>query len=397
MPARRGAERVRVRADLVDDVAVGADPVGAEDHRVDLAAGHQERPGAVDRDPEVDAEPGPAPTRSAGRPAAAAGSRWRSRRRARRAGAARRPRPARCRRRPRPARRCCSGSAAAAAARTARRTGRRRGRPSPPTPRSPRRAPRSASASTASGPSGSRAAARRAPRARFTAVGRAVSTRCTAARARRRRRRARAASATPNAPATPSAGAPRTASRWIAATSSSTVASRSIRDPARQRRLVDDLDGAVHPVDRPHASTLGCGAWQPGIPSPTCAASRSCWNARNEATYRVRAFRSAADALSARCRRTRSPSGRRAGTLTELTGVGDVTARCVGRVAGRRGAGLPAPAGRDRGHRPRRGRGRAAGGAARRLPHPLRLVRRRLADRGDGARRGRARATSTWC
>jgi putative hydrolase len=48
----------------------------------------------------------------------------------------------------------------------------------------------------------------------------------------------------------------------------------------------------------------------------------------NEATYRVRAFRSAAKALSA------LPPGEmaaraKAGTLTELSGVGDVTARCV--------------------------------------------------------------------
>jgi putative hydrolase len=48
----------------------------------------------------------------------------------------------------------------------------------------------------------------------------------------------------------------------------------------------------------------------------------------NEATYRVRAFRSAANALAA------LPKGEiaeraAAGTLTELSGVGDVTARCV--------------------------------------------------------------------
>ena len=48
----------------------------------------------------------------------------------------------------------------------------------------------------------------------------------------------------------------------------------------------------------------------------------------NEATYRVRAFRSAANALAA------LPTGEvaeraRTGRLTELAGVGDVTARCV--------------------------------------------------------------------
>ena len=74
----------------------------------------------------------------------------------------------------------------------------------------------------------------------------------------------------------------------------------------------------------------------------------------------------------------------------------------IARVAGRRGARLSG-AGRARTSRSRArlgraarlrpadpGRGGAAGRAARRLPHPLGLVRRRLADPGDG--RGRADA-----
>ncbi|WP_328342032.1 PHP domain-containing protein [Micromonospora sp. NBC_00421] len=48
----------------------------------------------------------------------------------------------------------------------------------------------------------------------------------------------------------------------------------------------------------------------------------------NEATYRVRAFRSAATALAA-LPATELTDRNRAGTLTELPGVGDVTARCV--------------------------------------------------------------------
>jgi hypothetical protein len=56
-----GAERVSVRADFVDHVAVGADPVRAQDHRVDGPACHEEGTGAVHGNPEVDAEPGQLP------------------------------------------------------------------------------------------------------------------------------------------------------------------------------------------------------------------------------------------------------------------------------------------------------------------------------------------------
>ncbi|MFI7021103.1 PHP domain-containing protein [Micromonospora sp. NPDC049900] len=48
----------------------------------------------------------------------------------------------------------------------------------------------------------------------------------------------------------------------------------------------------------------------------------------NEATYRVRAFRSAANALAA-LPAAEVTERARSGTLTELAGVGDVTARCV--------------------------------------------------------------------
>ena len=110
----------------------------------------------------------------------------------------------------------------------------------------------------------------------------------------------------------------------------------------------------------------------------------------NEATYRVRAFRGAAAALAqAEPGRDRGQGGRRHADQAQRRRRRDRPLR--GRVAARRGAGLPAPARGDRGLRRRRGGGRAAPGAARRLPQPLRLVRRRLADRGDGGRRDRPR------
>ena len=128
-----------------------------------------------------------------------------------------------------------------------------------------------------------------------------------------------------------------------------------------------------------------------GIPSPTCAGSRSCWSGpTRRPTGSGRSASAAAGAGRAARGRAGRP-GRHAGTLTELSGVGDVTARCVAeslageepvylrRLAATEGTDLDGAA------------ARAARRAARRLPHPLGLVRRRLADRGDGAGRGRAR------
>jgi len=70
-----------------------------------------------------------------------------------------------------------------------------------------------------------------------------------------------------------------------------------------QGRLIDNLDGAVHPIDRPHAASLGptrivCLAWHLVIRSRTCAASPFCWSGQ-QATYRVKAFRSAAATVAA--------------------------------------------------------------------------------------------------
>jgi len=114
-------------------------------------------------------------------------------------------------------------------------------------------------------------------------------------------------------------------------------------------------------------------------------------------TYRVRAFRTAAAVLAARDDLAQRA---RAGTLTALTGVGEVTARCViESLAGEQPLYLRRLEATATRWWPRRwgrrcdtGRGSPALGAARRLSHPLRLVRRRLPDRGDGGYRPRTRS-----
>ena len=111
----------------------------------------------------------------------------------------------------------------------------------------------------------------------------------------------------------------------------------------------------------------------------------------NESTFRVRSFRSAATAV-AKLSPDELAQRADAGTLTELSGIGDVTARCiVESLAGevpvylRR---MQATEGTDVADEAAALRARPQG----RLPPALGLVRRRLADRGDGARRGPARS-----
>ena len=110
-----------------------------------------------------------------------------------------------------------------------------------------------------------------------------------------------------------------------------------------------------------------------------------------EDTYKVKAFRAAAatilplpaDEVAAR---GRGRHAHRAARHRRQLGAGDRRrgARRGARAAGRaRGASTPA--------RWPPGGARAAGRAARRPALPLRLVRRRLADRGDGVHRDRAR------
>ena len=92
-------------------------------------------------------------------------------------------------------------------------------------------------------------------------------------------------------------------------------------------------------------------------------------------------------------RRRGRRSGCRAGTLRELPGIGASTAEVIeAAVEGR----MPRPAGEARA-RGRRSAGRRAARtvrarAARRPALPQRLVRRRIADRGDGLHRHRARS-----
>jgi putative hydrolase len=103
----------------------------------------------------------------------------------------------------------------------------------------------------------------------------------------------------------------------------------------------------------------------------------------NEATYRVRAFRTAASALSKLSEKEIAERAS-AGTLAKLQGVGDVTARCVAEsLAGEEPVYLRGCSATEGSDVDETGAG-AAQGAPRRLPQPLRLVRRRLTDRGDG-------------
>ena len=113
VPLRQDGERIR--ADLVGRVAVGRDPVRADEHDVDPARRHQRRrprrpAGGCDRRPPVRA-----PRPSGGRPGGMAASR----RPRRGSGARRGGPPGRCRGRSRTGRRraarCCSGSGPRAA------------------------------------------------------------------------------------------------------------------------------------------------------------------------------------------------------------------------------------------------------------------------------------------
>ena len=129
---------------------------------------------------------------------------------------------------------------------------------------------------------------------------------------------------------------------------------------------------------------------------------------RQEATYRVRAFRRAADVLSeipvdSLQRRVEL------GTLRQLPGIGEKTAAVVAQsLAGQlpdylvdleQGAGEPSTA-RARccpARTARRRPGWRCGTRCAATATPTRLVRRRLADPGDGAWPPATSATRTWC
>ena len=64
-------------------------------------------------------------------------------------------------------------------------------------------------------------------------------------------------------------------------------------------------------------------------PGPrTYSGSRSCWSEASEPTFRVRAFRNAA-AAAAGIPAEELAERAEAGTLRELSGIGEVTARCI--------------------------------------------------------------------
>ena len=97
-------------------------------------------------------------------------------------------------------------------------------------------------------------------------------------------------------------------------------------------------------------------------------------------TYRVRAFRRAAEVVAG------LPDGeleRRlaAGTLRDLAGIGATTAEVIAEAAAGQQPGYLT---RLLAEAPPRASRAAAGRAARRLPHPLGLVRRRQPARRDG-------------
>ena len=138
------------------------------------------------------------------------------------------------------------------------------------------------------------------------------------------------------APATPSAGAPRTARRRTASTSSSTVDSRSIRVTAGNAvwSMISTAPSTQSIVRMP--ATVRRSAVTPlrsvlmATRDPVADLRRIAFllERAHEATYRVRAFRGAAAALSA-VPREEIAARAAAGTLTEISGVGAVTARCV--------------------------------------------------------------------
>ena len=243
--ARR--DREPVGADLVRDVAVRGDAIGADDHEVDQSPAHQRRGRAVGDERRVDAEPVALPHREPRalqqrsrlvdpQPRPAAGFERGAHDAERGAVADARERAGVAVRQHRAADRNERGAVRADRAGCG---ARRR-------PRSPARA-----SSAASRPPRSYASRPCAtPHARLTAVGRARAIRAAAARTCRFVRSVRAASATPNAPAAPSAGAPRTASVAIAVDQRVDVGADDEPQPRRQRALIEQPDRVAPPLDR---------------------------------------------------------------------------------------------------------------------------------------------------
>ena len=147
-------------------------------------------------------------------------------------------------------------------------------------------------------------------------------SRCVAERARAREklvarlRRVRASATTsPIAPATPIAGAPRTASVAIASHTSSTVAQLAPLEPARQQPLVDDVHRAAvrrpaHRFHNAHARNLPArdATLQRDTPRLRSTVSAGC--ARRPTPYAESAAANRPSCLLGRCRR-RAPPPRR--------------------------------------------------------------------------------------
>ena len=101
---------------------------------------------------------------------------------------------------------------------------------------------------------------------------------------------------------------------------------------------------------------------------------------RRAESYKVRAFRRAAATVDEVDPAVLAPAAPRSGRLTDLPGVGDTTARVIAEALAGDDTGLsPCNSRSSAGRRPTGPRRRAARPAARRLPQPFGLVRRRAA------------------
>ena len=178
------------------------------------------------------------------------------------------------------------------------------------------------------------------------------------------------------------AAIPRASARAIGGTRRPACTTRPGRPSTRSR-----------PTSRrgwPPAGPRGTRAGRDGVdPVDALSASRSSWSGTARTPTRC--------APSGRCRRGgadgRGQAGQlaAAGRLKNIAGVGNTTAQVIARGARRRRPRLPRRAGGIAGAHGRRGGQALLGAAPGRLPHPLRLVRRREPDPGDGRGRQRPR------
>ncbi len=157
---------------------------------------------------------------------------------------------------------------------------------------------------------------RRTPHSRFTAVGRARATRLAAARTRDFVRTVLAASATPNAPAAPRAGAPRTASDDTAPISEST--SRQVRNLSRPgnarwsiRRIAPRHHSIVGGIGSAAVAEDVTNRVREEDPSGDWCATPATGTARSPRRPRSRLRRRASGSRTRRCAQLRALSRRR--------------------------------------------------------------------------------------